>query len=183
MKLKKSLTPEKWILLGIPCLFVIGVIFHYLYDLCGKFPIVGLIAPVNESVWEHIKLVVWPIIGWWIIYYLETRNKQTIDKNKWFTAALVSLVTAIITIPLLFYFYTGAFGIEDCLIINILILLLAVLFGQLMGLHVYRHSKGISANDVIIILVGIIALFMLLTLCPPEFPIFLDSLAGGYGIL
>ena len=182
MKFKKSLTPEKWIILGIPCLFVIGAIFHFLYDICGKFPVVGLISPVNESVWEHIKMVVWPIMGWWIIYYLKNRDKQKIDKNKWFSATLVSLVTAIITIPLLFYFYTGAFGIESVLI-NILILFLAVLFGQLMGLHVYKHSKGISVNDVIIIFVGIIALFMLLTLCPPEFPIFFDSQAGVYGIV
>jgi len=181
MKFKESLTPEKWIMLGIPCLFVIGAVFHFLYNICGGFPIVGLIAPVNESVWEHLKMVVWPIIGWWTIYYLANHDKQTIDKNKWFTAALASLITAIMTIPLLFYFYTGAFGIES-LLIDILILLLAVLFGQLMGLHVYKHSKGISANDVIIIFVGIIALFMLMTLCPPELPIFLDSSTGTYGI-
>jgi len=181
MKFKKSLTPEKWILIGIPCLFVLGSIFHFLYNLCCEIPIVGLIAPVNESVWEHIKMVVWPIIGWWTIYYLASHNKNVIDKNKWFTAALVSLATAIITIPFLFYFYTQAFGIQS-LWIDIIILLLAVLFGQLMGLHVYKHSKGININDVILVFVGIIALFMLLTLCPPELPIFMDSLTGGYGI-
>lgn len=181
MKFKKLPNPEKWIILGIPALFFIGAFFHFLYDLLGQFPVVGLIAPVNESVWEHLKLIVWPVIGWWTIYYLATRKKQTINKDKWFTAALVSLVAALITTPLLFYFYTGAFGIES-VAIDILILFISLLIGQLLGLYVYRNSKGISANDVLIIFVGIIALFMLLTLCPPHLPIFMDSTTGTYGI-
>ena len=32
-----------------------------MYDLL-PFQLVGMIAPVNESVWEHLKLLLWPFL-------------------------------------------------------------------------------------------------------------------------
>ena len=37
-------------------LFFAGWIWHMLYAVTGYNDIVGLIAPINESVWEHLKL-------------------------------------------------------------------------------------------------------------------------------
>lgn len=68
--IRKSLTPaEKWIVLGIPLLFLIGAVMHFAYGLLWENPIVGLFAPINESVWEHAKMVLWPVILWWVLYY------------------------------------------------------------------------------------------------------------------
>ena len=45
-------------------LFVVlfGVFLHFAYELSGNNPIVGLFAPVNESVWEHLKLLFFPML-------------------------------------------------------------------------------------------------------------------------
>lgn len=178
----KSLShPEKWIVIGIPILFIIGSITHFLYNILGESPIAGLFAPVNESIWEHSKMVLWPVILWWSLYYCFRGKQYGIDKNKWFGSALLALLTSLVAMPLLYYFYTGAFGVE-LLWVDILILLLALLFGQLLGLHTYRHSKGINANLVIIIFVMLVLLFMLFTFFPPHIPWFQDSVTGGYGI-
>lgn len=172
---------ERWILMGIPALFVIGSLFHFLYPLSGENFLVGLIAPVNESVWEHTKMVVIPVILWWSIYYIVHHREDTIDKRKWFSAELVALLTAILSIPLLYYFYTEAFGVE-LLWVDILILALAVLAGQLIGLHVYRHGKGVNANIVILIILIIVVLYFTFTIAPLKLPIFRNPIDGSYGI-
>lgn len=173
MKIRELSPPEKWILLGIPALFIIGSIFHFIYELTGKNIIVGLISPVNESIFQHIKMIILPIICWWTLYYFIKGCKDGISGEKWFAGALASLLTNIILIPGIFYLYTGALGIES-LIIDILILLISVFCGQLIGLHFYRYSKGYDPTIVLCIFVFIILLFTIFTLYPPNIPFFID---------
>lgn len=174
--------PERWIVVGIPLLFIAGSIMHFLYNLLLESPIVGLLAPVNESIWEHSKMVLWPMILWWLLYYVFRKNRYRIDKNKWFTGALTALLVSLAAMPLLYYFYTGAFGVE-LLWVDILILLLAVALGQLLGLHVYRYGRGIQASYILVVLVLVILLFMLFTYCPPHIPLSQDGMTGGYGLM
>ena len=165
------LPQEKWILLGIPVLFLIGAIFHYLYEFSGKNPLVGLIAPINESVWEHTKMVVLPLIMWWSLFYLSQGDNLFIDSDAWFTGLLISLVASIIAIPVLYYFYTEAFGVS-LLWIDILILLIALAIGQLLGLHVYQHSPGMDCSQVLLIIGAILLFYFLTTIRPPKIPLF-----------
>lgn len=182
MKYKSLPKEEKWILKGIIILFIIGSLLHSLYDICGKNLLFAFIAPVNESIFEHLKMVTLPLIAWWSIYYILNKNKNGINKDKWFTGLLISLITSIITIPLLFYFYTGAFGFES-MVIDILILFLALLFGQLIGLHFYRYFNGFKWYISLGISLIIVLIFIYLTFNPISLPIFKDGVTGGYGII
>lgn len=176
MKYKRLLLIKSTLLL-----FIIGSVIHFLYDLSGKNIIVGLFTPVNESVWEHSKMVLLPTIFWWSIYYIKNHEKMNIDKRRWFTGALVALIVASISIPLLYYFYSKAFGL-NVLAIDIFILFLALLFGQSLGFHFYKHSKGINLAITIFIIIGIILIFAVFTINPPHLPLFKDGPTGSYGI-
>jgi hypothetical protein len=179
---RHSLTrPEKWILIGTPFLFVMGWLFHYLYDFSGKIAIIGAISPVNESVWEHAKLLVVPVILWWIAYYIFKSRKYGIDANHWFTGMLVSIVLSIISMMSLFYFYTQAFGVK-LLSVDISILFLADLIGQWSGLNAYRHTWGLKAFAALFLSAAILALFVVWTFDPPHYPLFMDSVTKSYGI-
>ncbi|NMC56369.1 MAG: hypothetical protein GYA50_04010 [Eubacteriaceae bacterium] len=180
-KYKKLSNPEKFIIISIPLLFLFGSMFHFLYELSGDSGIVGLFAAVNESVWEHSKMIVLPVFLFWVIYYIAKGKKYSIDKNKWFTSALVSLITALIAMPMIFYFYTEAFGVEF-LVVDIIILFLVLMFGQLLGLHFYKHSKGIKWQAAVFAMILIIIVFMIFTYYPPHIPLFLDTPSGTYGI-
>jgi len=181
MRYKTLLPSQKWIVKGIPILFLIGALMHFLYDLSGKNVIVSFIAAVNESLWEHLKMVLLPVICLWSFYYIIKGKEHNIDKNKWFTSALVAELTAFITIPLLYYFYTEAFGVE-MLAVDISILFLAVLFGQLLAFHFYKYSKGIRSYIPICIFILLILIFVIFTFYPPHIPLFRDSMTGQYGI-
>ena len=39
-----------------------GSALHFLYDLWPN-PLTAVFAPVNESVWEHLKLLYWPFLA------------------------------------------------------------------------------------------------------------------------
>ncbi len=181
MRRKALSDPEKWIIMGIPALFILGTVMHYAYEFFWGHPVAGIFTAVNESVWEHTKMVLWPVILWWSLYGWLQKEVQEIDQNKWFAGALTALGISIVTIPLLYYFYTEAFGVE-VLWVDILILLLAVCFGQLLGWHVYRYGNGISKKLVISIFIGVVVLFAWFTFFPPHIPLFQDDVTGTYGI-
>lgn len=169
--LQTLLPQEIWILLGIPVLFFVGSFFHYLFQLSGKHPLIGLISPINESVWEHTKMVVLPMILWWSIFYFTHGDQFSIDIDPWFTGLLLSLLVSIIAMPVLYYFYTEAFGVS-LLWVDILILLIALALGQLLGLHILRHSLSMDHKCVLGILAMILLFYALTTVHPPKLPLF-----------
>ena len=66
--------------------------------------------------------------------------------------------------------------------VDISILFLAVLFGQLLAFHFYKYSKGINLYIPICIFIFIILMFMIFTCYPPHIPLFRDSTTDNYGI-
>ncbi len=40
---------------------VLGVLLHFLYEWLPN-PLTALLAPVRESLWEHVKLIFWPLL-------------------------------------------------------------------------------------------------------------------------
>lgn len=171
-------------LLSIPILFIIGTPLHFLFDLTGRLPAVGAIVPVNESVWEHLKLAFFPVLVWWLIYYLKNRESWNFSREKWIAATAVSTVVATLTIIVFFYTYTGAFGIES-LALDIFSLFFAITLGQLTGIHIYKYlnpGKLVAYLSLVLILIFLI-MFILFTFIPPHIPLFRDGNTGGYGIL
>ena len=43
---------------------VLGILSHFFYDWSGRTPLAALISPVNESIWEHMKLLFFPALLW-----------------------------------------------------------------------------------------------------------------------
>ena len=136
---------ERLILLGVPVLWAAGPALHFLYPLSGGALLAGLLAPVNESVWEHLKLALWPQTLWWTAGYVLCARRQAADAAAWCAAALGALVATGCAMLLLFYFYTGAFGVE-LLWADIALFFLAVLLGQWAGLRRFRPGASGAAG-------------------------------------
>ncbi len=162
---------KKYLLPGIPILFIVGALFHFIYELSNENFLVGLISPINESIWEHTKMIVLPMTLYWCIYY--KLNKSELNKNTWFFALLISLITSILLVPILYYFYTESFGFES-VVIDISILFISLLIGHLLGIHVYEN-KNSSMNYLISIflIILIIGVYIIFTINPPNIPLFI----------
>lgn len=182
-KRKQKLTkPEKWIVIGIPCLFLLCSGMHFLYELSGHHLLVGLFAPINESIWEHMKMVLLPMFLWWTVYYVIVHNKIYVLKRCWFGGAFIAVTISLVIIPIGYYSYTHAFGVESVLI-DVLILFIAIVIGQVAGLFFYHSGKTMNERLAISILCIYILLFIFFTLYPFPIPLFTDSLTGKRGIL
>ena len=118
----------KWEISGIVVVFLIGALLHFVFEWSGNSPIVGAIASVNESVWEHFKQGFWPMCLFAAIEYKYFRSHTS--------NFLAAKGTAILLIPiitaLIFYTYTALTGTE-ILIVDILTFLVAVTLGQLIS--------------------------------------------------
>ncbi len=169
--MKKTVSMRKFVNISIPIIFVLGSLFHFVYELLG-IEFFGLFFPVNESVWEHLKLVVLPMILVWDIGYFIVKSKGIVEDNKYFASSIVAIITSFVLIPLLFYFYTAGLGVQSMVLVDILIYLVAVIAGQHMALHYYNYGKGWNFVVSIIIQMLFLVLMMYFTVYPPKLPIF-----------
>jgi hypothetical protein len=179
MGMKRTL--QRWELAGIAFIVVFGSSLHFLFELSGYWRPVAIIAAVNESTWEHFKMVFWPGLIWALIEFPFIRNQT----RNFGIAKVVGLAAMPITIALLFYGYTAITG-QHYLIADGIIFILAIVVGQWISLRLLiRPAIEVpwlrwSAFGVLAIL---IIAFSTLSYYPPKNFLFVDSQTGEYGIL
>lgn len=161
------------ILYSILIITFLGSLFHFVYDLSGNSKLVGIFVPINESVWEHLKLAFYPIVIWYLVVYFIYKNKLYIDFRRWFISMTISIVISIFIILALFYIYTGALGITSTFF-DIFIYFIAIIVSQLIISEIYHKIRTSDKNFYISIFVFILLLilFSIFTFSPPNFPIF-----------
>lgn len=172
---------KKNIIISSFVLFVIGALLHFAYDVLNNNFFVGLITPVNESIFEHLKLALYPIFFWWLLFYLLKHKKYSLNKGRWFFSCFNAMFSSIIIIISIHYVFRYGFGINS-VIIDIVSLYIAILLSQLKGFKIYNNilDKNNFLNIIYISL--LIILFIYLTINPPKAPIFKDHKTKEYGI-
>ncbi|MFY9422886.1 MAG: DUF6512 family protein [Bacilli bacterium] len=167
---------RKNIYYGVVFISLLGSLFHFLYDLSGKAIFVGLIAPVNESVFEHLKLAFFPTLLWWALLYFPFYKKYGIERERWLIAAVASATISPLFILCFYYTYTGAFGFQSPFL-DVSSLLLGALLGQLVARKVYLRGKPKRIHFYLAVLAFIImfAGFIVFTFHPPKLPLFQDN--------
>lgn len=174
---------EKNVFYGIFFIVILSSLLHFLYDISNDFFLFAFISPINESVWEHLKLPLLPTILWWIISYYVLIKNNNVNMKKWLFSGAVSLLVSILVIILLHYTYTGALGIESPLI-DILILVVSIIAGQTIALKIYTCNNlkpqhyyiGFTMFFLLLILI------IIFTFKAPHLPIFRDPKTGQYGL-
>ena len=169
----------RWELQGIIFVFLLGALLHFVFEWSGESRIVGLIASVNESAWEHFKQGFWPMCIYGAIEYKFLRGRT----NNFFTAKALAVYLIPTITGLVFYGYTAIIG-KEILIVDILIFLVAIIIGQLTSYKIMTSARLPEymnfISPIFIILLALV--LMLFTFYPPHLPIFLDANTGTYGI-
>lgn len=126
-------------------LSVLGTLLHFFYDWCAGALPAALISPVNESVWEHMKLLYFPFLVFLPLYYPYWNKKQKIlypqaalpgSPLLFLAQASLSVTMGLLTIPIIFYVYSGLLGFSlvwvDILIFYLAVLVTVVLLRRLL---------------------------------------------------
>ena len=164
-------------LVGFLISCVLGSLAHFFYEWFGKSNIAALFFPVNESTWEHLKLVFFPVFLYFAAGMFFIKNKNIL------AACFICVLTAIVFIPLIFYSYTAVTG-KSVLFVDILTFIIALLAGFTAAYFVMVNDYNEIFNIVSAAgLVVIIIFYMTLTFFPPHWFLFKDPISGGYGII
>lgn len=144
---------------------------HFFYEWSNENPFVGLFSPANESVWEHLKLVFFPVLLYTIF------EAVVLGKNDrhFLTSRLAGLMAGLLLIPTLFFIYTGFLG-RTLLLFDLSIYLLSVLTTFFLSYYLEIHlpSLELSLPVLLFILVFLLLVFFFFTFRPPRLPLFED---------
>lgn len=169
---------RNWCLLGFSVIVVLGFLLHDLYHWTSELRIIGLLVPVNESVWEHLKLGYWALLIYSAVEYKYLGYRIP----TFFLTKTMGFMIMSFTILGIFYTYT-LFAGHSILWIDILSYITGALFCQFFTFFMYRSGlkrsmKGISLT----LFIGFGIAFALFTLYPPHKGIFKDANNDTYGI-
>lgn len=159
-----------WVaLLSSLVVIIIGSILHFVYEWSHKSRGVAWLAATNESVWEHMKLTVWPYtIATGVIYAFSRKSRGTESTDVWLTR-FIGLLLILLIIPAVFYAYTGG-GKEkrSVLAVDILTFVFAVLSGHLLTCIIPFREKLWTLILGVILTVLLLALFTVISYHPPN---------------
>lgn len=175
--LKKAL--KDWQIGGFAFTCISGVLLHFLYDWTNQSIIVAPFSAVNESIWEHMKLLFFPLFVFALIEY------KFIDKtyeNFWCTK-LAGTLTGLILIPIIYYTYTGVFGVNADWFNIVIYFFAAAIAYSLENLLLKNEIKLCKSYLISFVVLCILAvLFIVMTFVQPQIPLFKDMTTGNYGI-
>ena len=166
-----------WQLWGFAVTSLLGTLLHFLYDWLGGAAWIAPFSGINESTWEHMKLLFWPMLLYAVVQSFFFRERE----NFWCVKCR-GILLGIGLIPILFYTYNGVIGKSpDWINIAIFFLSAATVY--------FYEARQLTKDDTpcrpkkcaILLLCTVAALFVIFTFLTPQIGIFRDPLTGAYG--
>ncbi len=166
-----------WQFTAFTFICALGSFLHFLYEWTNFTPF-AVFSSVNESTFEHIKILFFPAFIFAIIEWFFFKDYY---KGFW-CVKLKGIFLGIILIPTLFYTLSGIFGrLYD--FINILIFFASAFASSAYEGKLLSKNEPCKHSTLAFITLCITAvLFGLLTFFPPKIPLFLDPITKTYGI-
>ena len=166
-------------IIGFFVIFLLCFPFHFLYDWLPN-SLFSIFFPVNESIWEHMKLIYTSFIFYGIFDYLLFK-KNKIDFNNFLIQLFLIPIIAIFIYLIIFIPIYKMIG--ENMIISIGLLAIVILIEQILSYFILQY-KTIKYQNIIGIIGNILVyiIFGYLTYNPIENYIFYDTVKDKYGI-
>lgn len=161
-------------IIGIIFVLITGTLAHFLYDWAQNNFIVGLFTPINESVWEHMKLIFFPIL----VYSFFMKSKFRTNYPCIICSLHFGILLGTSLIPIFFYGYTCILQ-KDIFVLDISTFILSTIIAFII-IYKFTLSCTLQSHSLLLYsLVGILFLcFILFTYNPPDLKIFNEPSAS-----
>lgn len=161
---------KSYILAGIIFVSFFGTLFHFVYEWSGNNFFVGLFTPINESIWEHTKLIFFPML----MYSFYLNKKAGIEYPCIRSAMASGALIGVALIIVLYYTYSGIIGFNVAPV-DISIFYISVIASFLI---VYKKSTSCKTDNYNrlsqILQLLLLFLFIIFTNFPPDIPLFMN---------
>lgn len=156
---------KKYEIISTFVIMILGTLLHFTYELSNENVLISLFSSVNESVWEHLKLLYFPsllmsLIGYF--YFRKNHSNYLCAKTKGILLSFTFIIT-------FFYTYTGILG-KSIAFLDISSFFIAVIIGQVYSFKKIDNPCNQKLTVITIILLTIA--FILFTFYPPTLGIF-----------
>lgn len=163
----------KNIIINTILIFIICSIFHFIYDLVPNF-VTSIFFPVNESIWEHLKLIFTASIVYTLIsnLYYKYNNKFLIS---YLRGMFTIIILLIIYLPL-----RKLFG--EIMFLTLIILFISILISEIIVNKLIKKDYSILNTISIFLIIINFIIFTYLTYNPIKSYLFYDTESNKYGI-
>ena len=174
--MKREIGLWQWVGFGVTALG--GTLLHFLYGWLGGARWIAPFSGVNESTWEHMKLLFWPMLAFAAVEWLFFRYRAD-----FWCVKLRGILLGLALIPVLFYTYNGVVGKSPDWL-NIAIFFVSAALAYLYEARLFRSEsvRCRSPKGALAVLVLLALAFGVFTFLTPTLGIFRDPLTGTYGI-
>lgn len=159
-------------------IFGLSFLTHFLYDL---FPntLFSIFFPVNESIWEHMKLLFGSIIITGVIQKIYLIIKKEEIKNICFS----NFIGACLSIPIYLIIFLPLYSIiGESMALAISVMLISIILAEYIS-YKLTFAKDFKLEKLTILFVIITyVLFTLLSYYPIKNNLFIDKKTSSYGI-
>ncbi len=160
-----------WQIAGAIFTIITGTLLHFIYEWTGENYIASLVGAVNESTWEHLKLIFFPMLIFSIIeYFGYGRNQDNFSAVRY-----TSIFIGMLTIVVLFYTYSGIVGTNYGWA-NILVFIISVVtayYWSWRKLDSGWGSKGYTGLVSFVMVMVFTVFFIIFTYNPPAIGLFM----------
>ena len=157
---------KKWFVFAGLATICLGCLWHFLY-IWWDHALVAPFAPIDESVWEHLKLLYWPVIPAALIL-----GRKFGRRSVWsgFLCAMLLMPLGMIAV---YYTLAAGFGL-DSLVLHIGLYILIMICGFVLAYHLTESRKADRWLGELLMITAIYGCALVFfTLAVPELPIFL----------
>ena len=158
--------------------FILTFIIHNLYLYYPNI-ITSIISPVNESIWEHMKVLFTSILISGIIQKIIVKTKKLKIEN----ICISNFIGALLSIPIFLIVFIPIYNIiGKNFIITIILMLITIIISEYIS-YIFINKKNLNLENYTILLAIITyIIFLILTLYPPKIKLFIDPINNTYGI-
>lgn len=169
---------RRYTIIGILFVLFTGSLAHFLYDWTDKNKIVGLFTPVNESIWEHMKLLFFPMLIYSLIMIFKFHTKYSCITS----SLCFGIMAGAFFIPLFYYVYTSIMG-KNFFILDIGVFILSIILAFWLSYKLTLSHQLESYAPLLCVLVCILfACFLGFTSHPPDAAIFQEPASSKTSI-
>ena len=166
-----------WQLMGFAVTSLGGTLLHFLYEWLGSSAFVAAFSGINESTWEHMKLLFWPAFIYAIVqsfFFKDTENFWCVKMR--------GILLGLVLIPVLFYTYNGVVGKSPDWL-NIAIFFISTAAAYIYETRLFNNEKLRCRSPKLSfgVLCVIAGLFVIFSFFTPELAVFKDPITNSYG--
>lgn len=157
--------------------FILGTLLHFTYEWSNNNSFVAAFSSINESTWEHLKLLFFPMLLTTFIGYF---GRLKFSSN-YLCSKTLGIIIAISFVTIFFYTYTGILG-TNFAFLDIGSFFVAVLLGEYISYKMLTSNSSCNALISLIVLITLLLCFVFFTYFPPHLGYFKDPITGQFGI-